>query len=220
MPDQELDVRALPKPDKHPAIFQTYDALSVGESFVLVHDHDPKQLHDEFDTDHTGSYGWECLDKGPDVWRIRISKLAATPLPRALCNTTAVVRDSRPDATGAVWKLRMRRRDLDSNIIRLQPGASIGAHVGPDLDVLLLVVDGTGQITTELNTIDLRPGALVWLPQRSRRQVTAGPQGLSYLTVHQHRESLVLNAAPPQNTKAVNQERGPQAGSPTGSPTS
>ena len=24
------------EPDKHPAIFQTYDALSVGESFVLV----------------------------------------------------------------------------------------------------------------------------------------------------------------------------------------
>jgi uncharacterized protein (DUF2249 family)/quercetin dioxygenase-like cupin family protein len=198
VPDQELDVRALRKPDQHPAIFQAYDALSIGESFVLVHNHDPKHLHKEFDTDHTGSYGWEYLDKGPDAWRIRISKLATTPLPRVLCSTTAVVRDSRSDATGAVWKLQIRRRDLDSNIIRLQPAATIGAHVGPDFDVLLLVFDGTGQITTELDTIDLHPGALVWLPQRSQRQFTAGPQGLSYLTVHQRRQSLILNAAPPQ----------------------
>jgi hypothetical protein len=34
----------------------------------------------------------------------------------------------------------MRRRDLDSNVIRPQPGASIGAHIGPDLDVLLLIL--------------------------------------------------------------------------------
>lgn len=203
MSDQELDVRPLRKPDKHPTIFQTYDALSVGESFVLVNNHDPKHLHDEFDTDHPRSYGWEYLDKGPDAWRVRISKLATTPLPRVLCDTTVVVGDSRPDATSAVWKLQMRRRDLDSNIIRLQPGASIDAHVGPDLDVLLLVLDGTGQITTELDTLDLHPGALVWLPQRSRRQFTAGPQGLGYLTVHQRRQSLVLNTAPPQEHRVT-----------------
>ena len=208
MPDQELDVRVLRTPDKHPAIFQTYHALSVGESFVLVTNHDPARLHEEFDTDHTGSYGWEYLDKGPEAWRIRLSKLATTPLPRILCNTTAVVRDSPPNATGAVWKLEMRRRDLDSNIIRLHPGASIGAHVGPDLDVLLLVLDGTGQLTTELNTIDLHPGALIWLPQHSRRQFTAGSQGLSYLTVHQRRQSLTLNAAPPHQQRIGNEDPG------------
>lgn len=197
MPDQELDVRALRSPDKHPTIFRTYDALAVGESFVLVNNHDPRDLHDEFEADHAGSYGWEYLDNGPDEWRIRISKLASTPLPRLLCDTT-VVGDSRRPATGALWKLPMRRRDLDSNIVRLQPDGSIGAHAGPEVDVLLLVLEGTGWITTELNTVELYPGALVWLPQRSRREFTAGAQGLSYLTVHQHRQSLVLNAAPPR----------------------
>ena len=96
--------------------------------------------------------------------------------------------------TGAVWKLQMRQRDLDSNIIRLEPGTGIGAHAGADLDVLLLVLDGTGQITTELGTLELHAGALVWLPRRSRRQFTAGPDGLRYLTVHQRRQSLVLDA--------------------------
>src|SRR4051794_22000550 len=64
----ELDVRPLRKPDKHPAIFRTYDALDVGESFVLVNNHDPRHLRAEFETDHPGSYGWEYVDRGP-TWR-------------------------------------------------------------------------------------------------------------------------------------------------------
>jgi uncharacterized protein (DUF2249 family) len=47
MADNELDVRQLRKPDKHPTIFATYAALAVGESFVLVNNHDPKHLHEE-----------------------------------------------------------------------------------------------------------------------------------------------------------------------------
>ncbi|MGH3125170.1 MAG: hypothetical protein ACRDND_29665 [Streptosporangiaceae bacterium] len=70
-----------------------------------------------------------------------------------------------------MWKLQMRQRDLDSSIISLQPGPAIAAHAGPDLDVLLLVLDGTGQLTTELGPLQLHPGALVWLPRRSRRGV-------------------------------------------------
>jgi uncharacterized protein (DUF2249 family) len=55
----ELDVQQLRKPDKHPTIFATYAALSVGESLLLVDNHGPKHLHDEFETDHAGSYGCE-----------------------------------------------------------------------------------------------------------------------------------------------------------------
>lgn len=80
MPDQEqqLDVRPLRKPDKHPRIFAAFDDLAVGESFVLVNNHDPRHLRQEFDLEHPGGYGWEYLDKGPAAWRIRISKLAST----------------------------------------------------------------------------------------------------------------------------------------------
>ena len=194
MTDNELDVRQLRKPDKHPTIFATYAALPVGGSFVLVNNHDPKHLRAEFDTDHPGSYDWEYLEKGPEVWRIRISKLTSTPLPRVLVNTTRLTADARtePDATGAVWKLEARERDLDSNVIALPPGGSIGTHTGPDLDVLIHVLSGTGRLTTEQGTVDLSPGALLWLPRRSRRQFTAGPDGLRYLTVHQRRQALVL----------------------------
>jgi uncharacterized protein (DUF2249 family)/quercetin dioxygenase-like cupin family protein len=198
MADPEVDVRALRKPDKHPTIFEAYDKLGVDEAFVLVNNHNPKHLHDEFELEHAGSYGWEYLDEGPDVWRIRISKLASTPLPRVLCDTAAVAADDRPDVTGAVWKLQRRDRDLDSNVIVLPPDGSIRAHAGPDLDVLIHVISGNGQLVTELDTLDLAPGALVWLPRRSRREFVAGPDGLGYLAVHRRRQALVLDAPPPR----------------------
>lgn len=192
MSDQELDVRALRKPDKHPTIFDTYDALEVGGTFVLVNNHDPKHLREEFDVEHPRSYSWDYLEKGPQVWRIRIGKLASTPLPRVLADTATVGRDADPDITGAVWRLPVRRRDLDSNIIQLPAGATIDAHTGPELDVLVHVLDGSGQLATELDTIDLAPGVLVWLPRRSRRAFTAGPDGVRYLTVHQRRQGLTI----------------------------
>jgi uncharacterized protein (DUF2249 family) len=192
MADNELDVRQLRKPDKHPTIFKTYAALAVGESFVLVNNHDPKHLREEFDADLPGSYGWEYVEKGPQVWRIRISKLISTRLPRIVANTSELTADAEPDATGAVWKLQARERDLDSNVIALPAGGGIAAHAGPDLDVLIHVLSGSGRLTTESDIIDLYAGAVLWLPRRSRRQFTAGPDGLRYLTVHQRRQALVL----------------------------
>ncbi|WP_375481378.1 DUF2249 domain-containing protein [uncultured Mycobacterium sp.] len=194
MTDNELDVRQLRKPDKHPTIFATYAALPLGESFVLVNNHDPKHLHQEFEADRAGCYHWEYLENGPAVWRIRITKLTTTPLPRVLVNTAEIAREAaEPDVTGAIWKLEARDRDLDSNIIALPPDGRIEAHTGPELDVLIHVLSGRGQLTTERGTIDLVPGALLWLPRRARRQFTAGPDGLRYLTVHKRRHALVLD---------------------------
>ncbi len=190
---QELNVRGLRKPDKHATIFAAYAALPVGgASFVLVNDHDPK--HDEFEADHAGSYEWAYPNTEPRDWRIRITKLTGPPLPRILVNTTDLTAvDGPPEVTGAVWKLSVRDRDLDSNVIALPPDGIFDAPVGADLGVLIHVLSGAGRLTTERGVLDLRPGLLVRLPRRSRRQLTAGPDGLRYLTVHQCRPALTLD---------------------------
>ncbi|WP_067897415.1 DUF2249 domain-containing protein [Nocardia vaccinii] len=188
----ELDVRELRKPDKHPAIFARFDALATGESFVLVNNHYPRHLRDEFEVEHPGGYSWDVVEDGPRVWRVRIGKLASASPPRVLIDTSAFD-PGHPDTTGAVWTLPVRRRDLDANIIRIAPRGRIDAHNGPDLDVLIHVLDGAGILTTELGEVELTAGALVWLPRRSRRAFTAGPHGLRYLTVHQRRQALVLD---------------------------
>lgn len=190
MAEHELDVRTLRDPDKYPTIFNAYDALVAGESFVLVGDGDPEPLRDAFEAEHPGSYSWDCAGTGPE-WRVRIGKLTSTALPRVLCDTSAVERES-TDVTGVVWKLGVRDRDLDSNIIHLPAASSIGAHVGPDLDVLLHVLGGSGRLGTERGSLDLAAGMLVWLPRRSRREFTAGADGLRYLTVHQRNRTPAL----------------------------
>ncbi|HLT47960.1 MAG TPA: iron-sulfur cluster repair di-iron protein [Rubricoccaceae bacterium] len=71
-----LDVREVPPPEKHPAIFSAFDALEAGEHFVLVNDHDPVPLRYQFEYTRSGEVGWEYVEQGPEVWRVRISKLA------------------------------------------------------------------------------------------------------------------------------------------------
>lgn len=202
MADHELDVRQTRKPDKHPAIFRAFAELPAGESLVLVNDHDPRHLRDEFEIEYPRGYAWEYLGKEPRDWRIRVTKLAATPLPRILTNTAASAAAGSADPAGVAWKLQMRERDLDSNIVSLAPDGQIGAHAGPDVDVLICVLAGSGELTTELDTLALTPGSLVWLPRRSRRQFAAGPGGLRYLTVHQRRQALTLTTAPHRSQQA------------------
>lgn len=82
-------------------------------------------------------------------------------------------------------KPNIRERDLDWNVVTLPPNAEIATAAGPDVDVLIHVLFGSGRLTTEEGTIRLAPGALLWLPSRSRPQFTAGRDGLRYLTVNQ-----------------------------------
>jgi uncharacterized protein (DUF2249 family) len=71
-----LDVRQTPKPAKHPAIFAAFDRLSVGEAFVLVNDHDPKHLREEFERDQAGAFSWDYVSREPRNWQIRIGRTA------------------------------------------------------------------------------------------------------------------------------------------------
>lgn len=69
-----LDVREIPPRDRHPLIFQTFDNLASGEFFELVNDHDPKPLFYQFSFEREGTFDWQYLEEGPEVWRVRISK--------------------------------------------------------------------------------------------------------------------------------------------------
>ena len=72
--DPQLDVRSEPPARRHELIFDTYDSLSPGEGFVLVNDHDPKPLYYQFEAEHSGQFGWQYLEEGPEVWRVRIRR--------------------------------------------------------------------------------------------------------------------------------------------------
>ena len=69
-----LDVRALPPARRHSLIFETFNGLGRGESYVLVNDHDPKPLYYQFSAEYAGLFTWAYEEQGPDVWRVRIGK--------------------------------------------------------------------------------------------------------------------------------------------------
>ncbi|WP_231117544.1 hypothetical protein [Mycobacterium intracellulare] len=82
-------------------------------------------------------------------------------------------------------KSNVGERDLDWNVIALPPGGETDAATGTGVDVMIRVLCGSGRLITNEGTIQLAPGALLWLPGRARPQFIAGPDGLRYLTVNQ-----------------------------------
>ncbi len=74
----ELDVREIVPRERHELIFATFDRLAPGQSFVLINDHDPKPLYYQFQAEQPGKVGWEYLEQGPEVWRVRIGRTSAS----------------------------------------------------------------------------------------------------------------------------------------------
>ncbi|MGW7490866.1 hypothetical protein [Streptomyces sp. NPDC054786] len=50
------------------------------------------------------------------------------------------------EQSGPLWRPAQRIRQLDDNLVRLPAGACVTGHVEPEVDVLLVVVDGDGQL--------------------------------------------------------------------------
>jgi uncharacterized protein (DUF2249 family) len=73
--DNELDIRSVAPAKRHPMIFERFDRLQRGESFILVNDHDPKALYYQFQAEYTGTFVWEYLESGPETWRVRIGRI-------------------------------------------------------------------------------------------------------------------------------------------------
>jgi uncharacterized protein (DUF2249 family) len=73
-----VDVRTVVPRERHALIFSTFDGLLPGERMELVNDHDPMPLRSRFDRELAGQYGWDYLEQGPAVWRVAISRKAAT----------------------------------------------------------------------------------------------------------------------------------------------
>lgn len=100
------------------------------------------------------------------------------------------------DASGSIWKLEQHTRGLDCNIIAIAPGEEISRHEGPDLDVVIVILDGSGVLETEADSIDLVNGCMVWLPKLSVRRFIAGENGLRYFSVHTRKRGLQIGRPP------------------------
>ncbi|MFL6303864.1 MAG: DUF2249 domain-containing protein [Candidatus Sulfotelmatobacter sp.] len=72
---KDLDLCQVPRPQRHPLVFERFDTLAVGESFVLKTDHNPVLLNREMENMRPGQVDWEHINRGPDMYLIRIRRV-------------------------------------------------------------------------------------------------------------------------------------------------
>lgn len=93
--------------------------------------------------------------------------------------------------SGVVWSLP-HGGDLDANLVRLDPGATIGSHVNDEVDVMISVIAGRGELVIDDKTVELHGDVLALIPKGSRREVRADADGLTYLSIHRRRGPLAI----------------------------
>lgn len=74
--EEELDLRKVERFQRHPLVFAKFDALDVGQSFVLINDHDPIPLHRQMEAMRPHQVTWEYVVREPDTFRIRVRRIA------------------------------------------------------------------------------------------------------------------------------------------------
>jgi uncharacterized protein (DUF2249 family) len=77
-PDKVMDVRPIPCSVKHGLIIRAWLDLPVGGHFDLLNDHDPVPLYYQFSAQWPGAFTWEHLVKGPEEFRVKITKLKSS----------------------------------------------------------------------------------------------------------------------------------------------
>lgn len=73
----ELDVRPVPPRARFDAIMGAYEALAVGGRLDLTVDHDPTCMYYTLKaTRGDDAFRFEYVERGPEVWRVRVEKRA------------------------------------------------------------------------------------------------------------------------------------------------
>jgi uncharacterized protein (DUF2249 family) len=75
-PEHEIDLRLVPRAERHPLVFAAFDRLAVGESFIICNDHDPQPLRMQIGQMREGEMKWEYIERGPDAFRILLIRVA------------------------------------------------------------------------------------------------------------------------------------------------
>lgn len=69
-----LDLRQIPPYERHALIFDSFTRLAAGDALELTNDHDPLPLRQQFEARWPRQFGWEYLERGPQIWRVRIAR--------------------------------------------------------------------------------------------------------------------------------------------------
>lgn len=70
----EFDIRPYPPTERHEMFYKAFADIKPGEAFDFINDHDPKPLYYQMEAESKEPFQWEYLQKGPEIWKVRVIK--------------------------------------------------------------------------------------------------------------------------------------------------
>ncbi|MGZ4482254.1 MAG: cupin domain-containing protein [Gaiellales bacterium] len=89
---------------------------------------------------------------------------------------------------GPVWGTATE--DLNATLLVWEPGRGVPDHVNAERDVLVVVLGGSVDVLLDGDRHAVGSMQAIVLPKGCSRRLTAGPEGVRYLTVHLVRPGL------------------------------
>ena len=96
--------------------------------------------------------------------------------------------------TGPLWG--MASSDLNATLLVWPPRHELVEDTNTELDVLLIVVEGSGVAQVDEQEHALVAGSALLVEKGSSRTVRAGPDGIRYVSVHRRRGPLQITDRP------------------------
>jgi quercetin dioxygenase-like cupin family protein len=81
--------------------------------------------------------------------------------------------------------------DLNLTLLSWNAGQGVEPHVNTEVDVIVIVVDGEGEILVGDEVFVLRVGQAVLIPKGCERAIRCVSERFSYLSVHKRRRGLM-----------------------------
>ena len=101
-------------------------------------------------------------------------------------------RDPSLRGRGPVWG--SESEDLNATLLVWGPSDGPPEHVNDHRDVLLVVLAGLLELRIDDEAVDLAAGEAMIVAKGRRRKITAGGQGVRYLSVHRRRPPLQIES--------------------------
>ena len=93
---------------------------------------------------------------------------------------------------GPLWGLASS--DLNATLLSWSPGHEVAEHVNADLDVLVVVLEGSGVVRVDGREHVVGADQVLLIEKGAARSFAAGAGGLRYLSVHRRRGPLQIES--------------------------
>jgi mannose-6-phosphate isomerase-like protein (cupin superfamily) len=94
---------------------------------------------------------------------------------------------------GPVWGIASE--DLNATVLFWEPGQGVEEHSNTERDVLMIAIEGSGTVAIDGREHVLLAHHALLIEKGTRRRVTAGVDGLRYVSVHRCRGPLQIELA-------------------------